>query len=317
MRLIIRLIVNRVGAALLTLLLVSMLVFSITALLPGDAAQAALGQNATPEAVAALRAQLGLDQPAYARYLHWLGGLVTGNPGRSLTDGLPVGRLIADRLPESLLLAGVTAAVSVPLALALGILAAMYRGSRLDRVLSLLTLSMVAAPEFLVATLGVLIFAVKLHWFSALTFVLDHPTFHEFIRGYTLPVMSLSFVVIAQMARMTRAAVISQLTQPYIEMAALKGVGFPRIVLTHALPNAVGPIANAVALSLSYLLGGAIIVETIFDYPGIARLMVDAVSNRDMPLLQACAMIFSAAYLCLVLIADVCAILSNPRLRQS
>ena len=311
------LIAKRIAAAALTLLLVSVIVFSITALLPGDAAQAALGQAATPEAVAALRVQLGLDQPALIRYLHWLGGLLTGHAGRSFSDGLPVSVLIGKRLPESLLLAGLTTAVSVPLALCLGILAAMYRGSWLDRAVSVTTLSMVAVPEFLVATAGVLIFAVKLHWLSALTFVLDHPTTGQLIRGYTLPVASLCFVLIAQMARMTRAAVIDQLNQPYAEMAALKGVGLSRRVLMHALPNAVGPIANAIALSLSYLLGGAIIVETIFDYPGVARLMVDAVSNRDMPLLQACAMIFSAAYLGLVLIADLCAILSNPKLRRT
>ena len=311
------LIAKRIAAAALTLLLVSVIVFSITALLPGDAAQAALGQAATPEAVAALRVQLGLDQPALIRYLHWLGGLLTGDAGRSFSDGLPVSVLIGKRLPESLLLAGLTTAVSVPLALCLGVLAAMYRGSWLDRAVSVTTLSMVAVPEFLVATAGVLIFAVKLHWLSALTFVLDHPTTGQLIRGYTLPVVSLCFVLIAQMARMTRAAVIDQLNQPYAEMAALKGVGLSRRVLVHALPNAVGPIANAIALSLSYLFGGAIIVETIFDYPGVARLMVDAVSNRDMPVLQACAMIFSTGYLGLVLIADVCAILSNPKLRRS
>ena len=311
------LIAKRIAAAALTLLLVSMIVFSITSLLPGDAAQALLGQNATPAALAALRAQLGLDQPAIIRYLHWLGGLLTGNPGRSLSDGLPVSVLIGKRLPESLLLAALTTAVSVPLALALGIVAAVYRGSWLDRALTVTTLSMVAVPEFLVATAGVLIFAVELHWLSALTFVLDHPTLGQLLRGYTLPVVSLCFAVTAQMARMTRAAVIDQLNQPYAEMAALKGVGLARRVLVHALPNAVGPIANAIALSLSYLLGGAIIVETIFDYPGVARLMVDAVSNRDMPVLQACAMIFSAGYLGLVLIADVCAILSNPKLRRS
>jgi peptide/nickel transport system permease protein len=316
MRVTLRLILKRIAAAALTLLLVSIIVFTITSLLPGDAAQAALGQSATPAVVAALRAKLGLDLPAPLRYLHWLSGLITGHPGFSYSDGLPVSTLIGKRLPQSLLLAAVTTAVSVPFALAFGILAAMYRGSWLDRTLTTTTLAMVAMPEFLVATVGVLIFAVKLHWLSALTFVLDHPTAREFLRGYTLPVLSLCFLLIAQMARMIRAAVIDQLGQPYAEMAALKGVGASRIVLTHALPNTVGPIANAIALSLSFLLGGTIIVETIFDYPGIARLMVDAVSYRDMPVLQTCAMIFSASYLGLVLIADICAILSNPKLRQ-
>lgn len=316
MQVTLRLILRRLAAAALTLLLVSVIVFTITSLLPGDAAQTALGQNATPAAVAALRLKLGLDEPAVLRYLHWLGGLLSGHPGYSYSDGLPVSTLIAKRLPESLLLAAATAVVSIPIALTFGILAAMYRGSMLDRTLSTTALAMVAVPEFLVATVGVLIFAVKLRWVSALTFELDHPSPREFLRGYTLPVMSLCFAVVAQMARMTRAAIIDQLRQPYAEMAALKGVSISRIVLTHALPNAVGPIVNAIALSLSFLLGGTIIVETIFDYPGIARLMVDAVSYRDMPVLQTCAMIFSAAYLGLVLIADVCAILSNPKLRR-
>jgi peptide/nickel transport system permease protein len=232
-----------------------------------------------------------------------------------MANNRPVSELIALRLPKSALLAGVTAAVSVPLALFIGILSAVYRGSKLDRVLSLATLSMVAMPEFLVASVAVLIFAVKLHWFSALSYAPESPTFWQFLRAYAMPVMTLCFVIVAQMARMTRASVIDQLRQPYVDMAMLKGVGPARIVLVHVLPNALGPIANAVALSLSYLLGGAIIVETIFNYPGIASLMVDAVTSRDMPLLQACAMIFCCAYLVLVLLADICAIVSNPKLR--
>jgi peptide/nickel transport system permease protein len=174
---------------------------------------------------------------------------------------------------------------------------------------------MVAVPEFLVATVAVLIFAVRLHWLSALSYAPDNPSMGQFLRAYAMPVMTLCFVIVAQMARMTRAAVIDQVSRSYVEMAMLKGASPARVVLAHALPNAVGPIANAVALSLSYLLGGAIIVETIFNYPGIASLMVDAVTNRDMPLLQACAMIFCCAYLTLVLVADVVAIASNPKLR--
>jgi len=310
------LITRRLGAAVLTLLLVSVVVFTISSLLPGDAAQETLGQSATPEAVAALRAQLGLNEPAHLRYLHWLGGLLTGDPGRSMANNLPVREIIAGRLPKSLLLAGLTAAVAVPVALAIGILSAMYQGSRLDRALNVVTLSMVAVPEFLVATVAVLVFAVKLRWLPSLTMIPEDASLGDFLRAYALPVMTLCFVIIAQMARMTRAAVIDQLSQPYVEMAALKGLRPARVAFVHALPNAIGPIVNAVALSLSYLLGGAIIVETIFNYPGIASLMVDAVTSRDMPLLQACAMVFCTAYLLLVLIADVCAILANPRLRN-
>lgn len=310
------LVAKRLGSALLTLLLVSAVVFTISSLLPGDAAEETLGQSATPEAVAALRHQLGLDQPAHIRYIHWLTGLLSGDAGQSMSSSLPVSEIVADRLPKSLMLAGMTAAVAVPLALLIGILSAMYRGSRLDRTLSMFTLSMVAVPEFLVATIAVLLFAVKLRWLPSITMVPEDATWGELLRSFAMPVMTLCFVVMAQMARMTRAAMIDQLAQPYIEMAVLKGVRPTRVVLTHVLPNAIGPIVNAVAFSLSYLLGGAIIVETIFNYPGIASLMVNAVTSRDMPLLQACAMIFCAAYLMLVLTADVVAILANPRLRN-
>lgn len=311
-----RLIINRLGLGILTLLLVSIGVFLITNLLPGDAAQAALGQSATPETVAALRLQFGLDQPAPVRYFYWLSGLLSGNPGISLVNNVPVAQLIAGRLPSSLLLAAVTAAVSVPIALTLGITSAMYRGSLFDRVVSVGSVSMVSVPEFLVATIAVMIFAVKLRWLSALSHTADIASAGQFLKAYAMPVLTLCCVIVAQMSRMTRAAVIDQLSSSYVEMAALKGARPTRIVLTHALPNAIGPIANAVALSLSYLLGGVIIVESIFNYPGIASLMIDAVTTRDMPLVQACAMIFCCAYLLLVLAADICAIVSNPRLRN-
>ncbi|MCF5661645.1 ABC transporter permease [Pseudomonas syringae] len=309
------LIVQRFGAAIVTLLIVSIVVFAITAVLPGGAAQQALGQFATPEQVAALRTKLGLDQPGVVRYLQWLTNLLGGNFGESVSNAMPVSELIAGRFPKTLMLSATTALVSVPVALALGIGAAMYRGSRLDGALNFITLTLVAVPEFLVATLAVLIFAVNLGWLSALSYGGDVSSPWQFMRTYALPVMTLCCVIVAQMARMTRAAVIDQLDSPYVEMARLKGVSPVRIVLRHALPNAIGPIANAVALSLSYLLGGVVIVETIFNYPGIASLMVDAVTNRDMALVQGCTMLFCAAYLGLVLMADLCAILSNPRLR--
>jgi peptide/nickel transport system permease protein len=312
---IMQLIARRAGTALFILLLVSAVVFSLSSLLPGDAAQQLLGQSATPEALAALRESLGLDKPGYVRYVTWLKGLLIGDPGVSLANNMPVAELVAERLPRSLVLAGIAALVSVPIALTLGILSAMYGGSRLDRVLNFTTLCMVAIPEFLVATVLVLIFAVKLGWVSSLSYAPPGASLGQFLSAYALPVVTLFFVLVAQMARMSRAAVLDQLSEPYVEMAVLKGASLPRVVLRHALPNAIGPIANAVALSMSYLLGGVVIVEVIFNYPGIASLMVDSVANRDMPLLQTCAMIFCAAYLLLVLIADVCAIVSNPKLR--
>lgn len=309
------LILARLGIALITLIIVSFIVFAATEMLPGDIAQILLGQAATPEAVAGLREAMGLNDPAFLRFLRWMGGLLQGDLGKSYANNMPVADLIGGRLMNTLQLAAVTAIFSVPVALFLGITTAMYQGSVYDRAVNFLVIGVISVPEFLVATLAVLVFAVWLQWLPALSFANDVQSFWELLRAYAMPVITLSFVISAQMIRMTRAAVISTLSAPYVEMALLKGASRPRMVLRHALPNAIGPIVNAVALSLSYLLGGVIIVETIFNYPGIAKLMVDAVATRDLPLIQSCAMIFCVVYLLLITTADVIAILSNPKLR--
>ncbi len=313
---IVKLVAGRILAGMGSLLTVSAVVFAITAVLPGDAAEERLGQDATPEAVKALRHEMGLDRSPVLRYFDWLSGVATGDPGKSVVTGMPVREAVASRLPNSLLLAAVTAAFSVPLALGLGILCALWRGSAFDRFASMSAVAVVSVPEFLVATLAVLVFAVQLKWLPALSYEVNLSSPGQMLHSFALPVLSLGSVIMAQMMRMTRAAVIDQLAAPYIEMVRLKGASAARAVLFHALPNAIGPIANAVALSLSYLLGGVIIIEVIFNYPGIAKLMVDGVVQRDMPLVQACAMIFCAAYLILVMLADVCSIVSNPRLRH-
>ncbi|MCF1502405.1 ABC transporter permease [Afifella sp. H1R] len=310
------LIIRRVGIMLVSLVIVAFAVFAATELLPGDVAQILLGQSATPEAVAGLRKAMHLDQPAVLRFLHWLAGLVTGDFGRSYANNRDVADLIAGRLVNSLKLGAVTTLFSVPLSLFLGVTAAMFRGSFYDRLVSVFTVTVISVPEFMVATLAVLIFAVYLGWLPALSFANEVHGLGELLRVYAMPVITLSFVVSAQMIRMTRAAVIDTINTPYVEMALLKGATRRRMVMRHALPNALGPIANAMALSLSYLLGGVIIVETIFNYPGVAKLMVDAVATRDLPLIQTCAMLFCLSYLLLILIADVIAIASNPRLRQ-
>ncbi|MCA1283950.1 ABC transporter permease [Salipiger bermudensis] len=310
------LVIQRLGIALLTLIIVSFAVFFATELLPGDVAEILLGQAATPEAVAGLRAAMGLDEPALSRFIGWLAGLASGDLGTSYVNKMEIVELLSGRLRNSLQLAGVTTLVSVPIALSLGIGAAMWRGSLFDRVVTVLTISVISVPEFMVATLAVLIFAVWLDWLPALSYGADMSSLGTMLKAYAMPVITLSFVVSAQMIRMTRAAVIETINTPYVEMALLKGASRKRMVLVHALPNALGPIANAVALSLSYLVGGVIIVETIFNYPGVAKLMVDAVSTRDLPLIQSCAMIFCVSYLMLITLADLIAILSNPRLRR-
>jgi peptide/nickel transport system permease protein len=311
-----RLIAGRIATSIATLLLIALIVFAATSLLPGDVAQELLGQSATPEMVGAMRKSLGLDRPPLVRFADWLSGLLSGNPGKSLVNGLPVAELIGKRMPNSLMLAGAAAALSVPIALALGISAAMRQGTRYDRVVSMSTVSIVSVPEFLIATIAVLVLAVNLRWLPALATISTGQSMGQLARSLAMPVLTLTCVVVAQMARLTRAAVVNTLREPYIEMAILKGARPARVVIAHALPNAIGPIANAVALSLSSLLGGVVVVETIFNYPGLARLMVDAVSTRDIPVVQACAMIFCAGYLLLVTVADILAIVSNPRLRH-
>lgn len=310
------LIARRVGAGILTLLLVSAAVFFITGMLPGDAAEMILGQNATPETVAALRQQLGLDEPMIVRYFSWLYGLLHGDLGTSFASHLPVSQLVAARVPATFELAGVTTLICVPVALVIGITAAMNRGGLIDRILVIGTMAVVAVPEFVVATIAVLIFAVKLHWVSAMSFGSPDMGILAYLKAYALPVLTLCCVLVAQMARMTRSAIINQLDAPYLEMALLKGVSPLRAVLRHAMPNAIGPIVNSIALSLSYLFGGVIIIETIFSYPGLASQLVDAVSNRDLPVVQFCVMLFSLVFLLLLLLADILTIAFNPKWRS-
>ncbi|MGV1945875.1 MULTISPECIES: ABC transporter permease [unclassified Agrobacterium] len=312
---ILSLIARRLVVMLTTLLIVSFIVFSATSLLPGDTATILLGQSATPEAVAGLRTAMHLDDPALLRFVRWLFGLVHGELGTSYANNMAIADLIGPRFVNSMKLAGITTVIAVPLALTLGISSAMLRGTLYDRAVTILTIGVISVPEFMIATLAVLLFAVYLKWLPALSLVSEVHTVFDVLRVYAMPVITLTFVVSAQMIRMSRAAVIETLDTPYVEMALLKGAPRMRIVLRHALPNALGPIVNAVALSLSYLVGGVIIVETIFNYPGIAKLMVDGVATRDLPLIQSCAMIFCVGYLLLITTADIIAIMSNPRLR--
>ncbi|MGQ8631405.1 ABC transporter permease [Agrobacterium sp. DE0009] len=312
---ILSLIARRLVVMLTTLLIVSFIVFSATSLLPGDTATILLGQAATPEAVAGLRTAMHLDDPALLRFVRWLVGLLHGELGTSYANNMAIADLIGPRFVNSMKLAGITTIIAVPLALTLGISSAMLRGTLYDRAVTILTIGVISVPEFMIATLAVLLFAVYLKWLPALSLVSEVHTLFDVLRVYAMPVITLTFVVSAQMIRMSRAAVIETLDTPYVEMALLKGAPRMRIVLRHALPNALGPIVNAVALSLSYLVGGVIIVETIFNYPGIAKLMVDGVATRDLPLIQTCAMIFCVGYLLLITTADIIAIMSNPRLR--
>lgn len=311
-----RMVFQRIIIGIVTLWVVSILVFVGTSILPGDVAEIVLGQTATPESLAAYRAERGLDQPMYMQYASWLGGMFTGDLGTSKAGGASIASLIGGRFGNTMLLAGVVALISVPMSVVLGLLAAMYPGTWIDRILTFGTLSLISVPEFFIATFMVLIFAVNLNWLPAIAHMSPEDSFWQTIGGMAMPLITLIIVVAAQMIRMTRAGILNVMNSPYIEMAILKGVRRKRIILRHAFYNAIGPIVNVIALNLAYLVSGVVIVETIFAYPGLAKLMIDGVQTRDLPLVQACAMIFCGTYVILIIMADVAAILSNPRLRN-
>ncbi len=307
-------ILRRMLALLVLLLVVSALVFIGTELLPGDVAQVALGPFASPENVAALRRELGLDQPALLRYLDWLRGVVlAGDWGISITSRQPVTAMLAERARNTAILAGATTVIAIPLAMTLGIVMAIFHGRRLDRVLSVAVLTLSATPEFLVGALAVLL--LSLHWelLPSVSYLSPGASLAANIKALVMPVGVLVLVVTAQIARMTRATLVNILSYPFIEMALLKGVPVRRVVVLHAVPNAIGPIVNIVALNVAYLVSGIVVVETVFSYPGIARLMIDAVQSRDFPVIQACALIFCASYVLLILLADVIAHIADPR----
>ena len=311
---ILKTILRRTAAGVATLFLVSILVFIGTSVLPGDVAQILLGQMATPETLAALRAKLGLDQPAHIRYFYWLGNLLTGDLGVSKAGGATISSIISGRMWNTMWLSGMVALIAIPISIALGLVTAMYPGSRLDRIVTFCTLSLISVPEFLVATCLVLILAVHLRWLPSIAYMSGNETGWQLIKAMAMPILTLVIVVSAQIVRMTRATVLNVMSSPYIEMAILKGVPRRRIILRHALFNAIGPIVNVIALNLAWLISGVVIVETIFAYPGLAKLMIDGVQIRDLPLVQAIAMIFCATYVILIFIADMASILSNPRI---
>jgi len=318
---VLRTLARRLALGLVTLFLVSIIIFAAIEALPGDFARAILGQQALPETVAAFRQELGLDRPAVERYLVWIGGALAGDFGNSFAsvgsfagEGRSVVSLVAPRLANTLLLAGVTALIAVPLSLVLGLMAALWRNSWFDRVVNGVTLAAISVPEFFVAYLLMLFLAVKWQVFHSAAMVSADMPLGEQLQRMALPVLTLVLGTVAHMLRMTRAAVVNLLANPYIEMARLKGLPPSRVILRHALPNAWAPIVTIVALYLAYLIAGVVVVEVVFVYPGIGQLMVDAVATRDVPVVQACALIFAAVYILLNLLADVLAIVTNPRL---
>jgi peptide/nickel transport system permease protein len=310
------LIAKRVAFGLVTIVVISVLIAVGVEALPGDLAQAILGQSATPENVAALRNELGLDKPLLERYFSWLGNFIQGDMGTSLANGREISDLISTRLGNTLFLAATAGVVAVPLAVALGVLAALYRETWFDKSISMATLSAISFPEFFVAYILIVLFAVELSLFPSISNINPNTPFWEKIYAITLPALTLILVVVAHMMRMTRAAIVNVLMSAYIEMAHLKGLKRTRVIVYHALPNALSPIINVIVLNLAYLVVGVVIVEVVFVYPGLGQLLVDSVSKRDLPVVQACGLIFASCYVMLNLTADLLSIIANPRLRH-
>ncbi len=311
-----KLIANRLGQGVITLFAVSVLIFICTQILPGDVASAVLGQGATPEALAAFRKELGLNEPAYQRYFDWLWGAVRGDLGVSMTNQRVIIDELLPRLYNTLFLAGYAALIAIPLSVGLGILAAINEGKLVDKASNILTLITISIPEFFIAYLMIIFFVVELGWFPSLATVYPGIEFGERVYITTLPAVALTMLVAAHMLRMTRSSVLSVMSSPYIEMAFLKGAKRTRVISRHALPNAAAPIITVIALNLAYLVVGVVVLEAVFVYPGIGQLMVDAVSKRDVPVIQACGLVFAMVFVVLNTLADVLIILVNPRLRH-
>jgi len=313
---IVSLVAKRLALGLVTIIVISVLIFVGVEALPGDLAEAILGQEATPETVAAFRKELKLDLPPHVRYFAWLGGFMKGDLGNSLANGRPIADLIGWRFANTMFLAAVAAAVAVPIAIILGILAALYRNTLFDKTISMVTLSTISFPEFFVAYILIALFSVQIVLFPSISNINSQMSFWEKIYAIILPCLTLTLVVVAHMMRQTRAAIINILASPFIEMAQLKGIKRMRVIVLHAFPNALSPVINVIALNLAYLIVGVVIVEVVFVYPGLGQLLVDSVSKRDIPVVQASGLIFAATYVSLNLLADVLSILSNPRLRN-
>lgn len=313
---ILKLLVQRIALGLLLLLAVSAVIFLGVEALPGDTAQQILGQSATPEALANLREKLGLNQPPLTRYFQWLGGVLTGDLGTALTNGVDIAQAIGQRLGNTLFLAGCAAVIAVPLAILLGLIAARYAGRWPDKLISGITLTTISLPEFVAAYFVIYLFTQLIPIFQPVAMVFPGMSFWAKLNAIALPVIVLVLVVLAHMMRMTRAAILNVMQSAYIETAELKGLTPMTIIWRHAFPNAIAPVVSVVMLNLAYLVVGVVVVEVVFGYNALGQYLVDHVTKRDLPVVQAVGLIFAAVYIFLNMLADVIGILANPRLRH-
>ncbi len=313
MRRIAILVAQRLGLGLISLFVVTLFIASGVELLPGDLAETLLGQDAMPDTVAAFRKEIGLDLPFHIRYIKWLGGVLTGDFGHSLANSfVVVSELIGTRVFNTLFLAVMAASIAVPIGLSLGVLSALYRNTVFDRTINVVNLTWVSFPDYFIGYVLILFLAINAGIFPSISNITPEMTFGDRAYRTLLPAVTMSLASTAHIMRMTRAAIINLLASPYIEMARLKGLNPTRIIVKHALPNALAPIANVVVINLAYLVVGVVITEVVFVYPGLGQLLIDSVTTRDIPVVQAAAMIFAVTYILLNLLADILSILSNP-----
>jgi peptide/nickel transport system permease protein len=312
-----RLIGNRILLSLLTLLLVSIIIFAAVEILPGDVATRILGREATPESLATLRAQLHLDVPAPVRYLHWLGGILRGDFGVALTSSRPISEIVAPDLFNTLVLALAAFLLYLPLAVVPALIQAVRRDRPIDHGLSAVTLVLLSTPDFLLATILLFAFAMQARLLPSMSTVVESSTFIEYLRAIALPALTLAIVMAVYAVRMLRDNLIEVLDSEYVRMAELKGLSRRRVLLRHALPNALIPSLNVTALNVGYVIGGVVVVEKVFSYPGLGSRLVNALQLLDYPLFEATVLIAAGFYIAANLLADIGAILLNPRLRSA
>jgi peptide/nickel transport system permease protein len=306
---------RRFVLAIVTLFIISLIVFLGVEALPGDAATSYLGQSATPESLDALRQEFGLYAPMHERYLNWLGGLLKGDLGQSMVRRIPVSEVIGYQFRNTIVLAVAAALLGIPLAIFLGVIAGLARDKWPDIFVSTSSIIGMTLPGFVTATILIYIFAIRLEWFPAITLVPTDASIGELLPNIVLPIITLTFIMVAHILRMVRTSMIDVMTSDYVQMARLKGVPKRQIVFKHALPNAMLPTINVVALTLAWLLGGVAVIETVFNYPGIGKLMVNAITDRDFPTIMAIAIVLAIVYITVNLAADLLTLLLNPRLR--
>lgn len=310
------LVLKRIFLGLITLFIVSLITFVGVEVLPGDACTTYLEREAYGAALEACYKRLGLDIPAYERYVNWAVGVIQGDFGYSLSGEMKINDVLGPRVKNSLVLASASILIGIPIALLLGIITALWRDKLPDIIISTFTIFSMTIPEFISATLLILIVAIWLEWLPGIVIVPTSASISELLPNIILPVIAISMIMTAHMARMVRSSVIQVMSSDYVQMAILKGVPYWKMVFKHVLPNALLPAINVVALTIAWLLGGVVVTEVVFNYPGLGRLVIESISNRDLPVVQALAIILASIYVVINLIADLLTLMLNPRLKS-